>query len=72
MLVKKADAGLEYLKTTNERHTEEDYRSSLHLEFLELARIYDRFFLWASVIATAVTSIGILMSSPYSTTGPGL
>ena len=72
MLVKKADQGLELVKESNDRNTEDEYRASLHLEFLELARIYDRFFMVVSVLATAITSVGILMSSPYSSVSSGI
>jgi hypothetical protein len=72
LLAKQADKALGMIKEGQDRELEDGYRASLHLEFLELARIYDRFFLVMSVIATIVTSAGILMSSPYSSSSSGI
>jgi hypothetical protein len=65
-LVRHAEKALRMIEGSEKHGLDDDYKESLELEFLELARIYDRFFLVLSVLATVATSVGILMSSPFS------
>ncbi|CAG0912407.1 unnamed protein product [Notodromas monacha] len=65
-LLERADKALAMMEVSQQQHKDADYKNVLTLEYLELARIYDRFFLVLYSILTVTASFGTLLSSPYA------